>query len=298
MKYILLLLLIVIPIITNAQATDAGKTYINDSELIDSMTEEISQLFDAGHFTGVFDMRRQMEHRTGAMVQFNQAKPSKKKHFNYEQQKEGVLIIAKLFLCEKCPNYHITTASGFVLNEDGVCVTNHHVFRKFDNDPSMYLSVYAIDHKGNVFPIKEVMAGDEKNDLALFKIETDKQLKPLSIGSDAKVTDEVNLISHPDKMYYSYSDGKVTREYLNSKQKTPRQSISADFAKGSSGAPVFNDQGAVVGVISSTRSVYYRPKENQQMVVKEIIPISLLKEMCQRDMVNTPDKVGVPGMRP
>lgn len=298
MKYILPLLLSICSFTIITQANSQCNNYTNDKQLTDTITAIAGNLFDAGQFTGIYELRQQLSNKSAAATNFRESKPSKKEHFSYEQQKEGVLIIAKLYLCDQCPKYHIATASGFVLNNDGVCVTNHHVFKKFDNDPSMYLAVYAIDHNGTIYPINKILAADEKNDLALFKVESNKALKPLILGNNAQIGDEIKLISHPDKMYYTYGHGQVTRHYINEKMQSPRQSISADFAKGSSGAPVFDKQGAVVGIISSTRSVYYRSNENLQMVVKDIVPVSLLKEMCQEDLAATPEKVGVPGMRP
>ena len=38
-------------------------------------------------------------------------------------------------------------------------------------------------------------------------------------------------------------------------------SVSAEFAKGSSGSPVINSKGEVIGIVSLTRSIYYN-KEN------------------------------------
>jgi S1-C subfamily serine protease len=58
-------------------------------------------------------------------------------------------------------------------------------------------------------------------------------------------------------------------------------SITADYAKGSSGGPVFNDRGEVVGMVSSTSSLYYQtdspeaPKEKGplQMVIKNCVSL-------------------------
>ena len=59
--------------------------------------------------------------------------------------------------------------------------------------------------------------------------------------------------------------------------------ITADFARGSSGAPVLNEAGAVVAVAQSTRSIYYDEKEgrpeNLQMVVKQCVPARYVREL-------------------
>jgi S1-C subfamily serine protease len=59
-------------------------------------------------------------------------------------------------------------------------------------------------------------------------------------------------------------------------------SITADYARGSSGSPVLDDSGAVVGMVADTRSIYYTidhgAQQNLQMVVKECVPsASILK---------------------
>jgi S1-C subfamily serine protease len=163
---------------------------------------------------------------------------------------------------------------------------------------SMILAYFAMDHEGNVFPIKKVVAANKDNDLAVFKLESPKPLKSLQLGTNNAVGEQVHLISHPDKMFYTYANGVITRSYYHSHFKALRQSMSAEFAKGSSGAPVFNEKGHVVGIVSATRTVTYTKDKGVQMVVRDIIPVSELVTMCSREIKSKhAGKRFVPGMR-
>lgn len=62
--------------------------------------------------------------------------------------------------------------------------------------------------------------------------------------------------------------------------------ITADFAAGSSGAPILSSEGNVVGVVCSTYSIYYDEAEsgdptNLQMVIKYCVPLPVIHEFIQ-----------------
>jgi S1-C subfamily serine protease len=79
--------------------------------------------------------------------------------------------------------------------------------------------------------------------------------------------------------------GDVSRYYLlRGKDKTaPRMAITADYAKGSSGGPVLNVRGEVVGMVSSTNSIYYTREKGQnqnlQMVIKSCVPVGAISKL-------------------
>ncbi|MFV0553920.1 MAG: serine protease [Mangrovibacterium sp.] len=200
----------------------------------------------------------------------------------YRTFREGVLMMGKMSKCGQCPDDHITIASAFVISEDGVCVTNYHVFKQ--RDPSVvedYITLFVMDINQNIYPVVEVLAASKSNDLVMFRVDVQgEKLKPLSIGHDQLIGEPINLISHPDHKFYTYTQGHVTRKYFRPGTSSVRQSISAEFAHGSSGAPILDSCGNVVGVVAATQNVYYLPNnQGYQMTLKEIIPVSCLKEL-------------------
>lgn len=132
--------------------------------------------------------------------------------------------------------------SGFVVSADGRIVTNLHVIRG-----AREATVVTSD--GREFHDIELMASDEAHDLAVLRIGT-HGLKPLPLGDSAaaKPGEHVVAIGHPLGLGDTVSDGLVSavRELPSTKQ-TMLQ-ISAPISPGSSGGPVFNDRGEVIGV--------------------------------------------------
>ena len=110
-------------------------------------------------------------------------------------------------------------------------------------------------------------------------------ITPVALGQAAPVGAKVDLISHPNQKFYTLSEGRVARYFMTQRDKktVPAMSITADFGRGSSGAPVLNEDGEVVGIAASTESLYYTDKDgdqkNLQMVFKNSVPVSHLREL-------------------
>ena len=260
----------------------AEQKYFNDFQLRSNFQIGLEKLLDGNQSVSLVELKKQLNQKhSGVEIGDNPVStvsPSKL----YDQISKSVLVIGRLYNCGKCSKWHTSTASAFVISRDGIIVTNHHVL---ENDDGEILG--AMDYKGNVYSIEKVLAANEEDDLAILKLRN-AELTPMALGKPANVGSDVWVISHPDRKMYMMTKGMVSRyNMIMDKNRKPgrRMSITADYAKGSSGAPVFNRKGQVVGVVSSTNSIYYNvvngKKENLQMVVKNCIPVESIHKLIK-----------------
>jgi serine protease Do len=207
----------------------------------------------------------------------------------YEALSRSVFIIGSVYKCGKCSHWHMGgMATGWALTSDGVMVTNAHVFTGATGES---WGVCSVD--GKVFRITDVLAMDVDADLAVFKVDTaGATLRPLPLADDAPVGARVTMISHPDGRYFFQTSGEVARYLMaptpDGKSQKTAMSITADYAKGSSGGPALDSSGAVVGIASSTQSIYYNAEAGKpekgplQMVVKNCVPVAALRAMVAK----------------
>ncbi|NCG28508.1 MAG: trypsin-like serine protease [Verrucomicrobiales bacterium] len=200
----------------------------------------------------------------------------------YSNRKDGVLCLGNIYKCDRCSNWHGNIAGGFIITSNGLAVTNYHVMKN-----SKAGAFGAMTIQGQIHPIEKIVASSEKDDLAIVKLKGDN-FKPLPIAKSAPVGSDVTVISHPEGRFYTVSRGIISRYYKQrgGKEKgSPRLAITADFAKGSSGSPVFDTSGSVIGVVAATNSIYYNKSEgiarNLQMVIKSCIPSSSILKLLK-----------------
>jgi serine protease Do len=200
----------------------------------------------------------------------------------YRKRLPSVVMIGKIYKCDRCDRWHANIATGFVIHRDGIVVTNYHVIETEDAEDAIGVQT----HDGKIYRVEKVLASSQKNDLAILKIDaTDLQPAPIAPGVD--VGESVSVISHPVKHLFTYTEGTVSGKSQRRYRKTvrPQLTITADFAKGSSGAPIFDKTGAVVGIVRATETVYYDENRgndtNPQMVWKFAIPSECLLELIE-----------------
>ncbi|SUJ27379.1 serine endoprotease [Sphingobacterium spiritivorum] len=208
----------------------------------------------------------------------------------YEKRSKGTILVSTYYNCGNCSKMHTSTASGAILTEDGYAVTNYHVLeniiRGSKESKSRDSLVFIANRDGNIYRIADIIAYSGKADLAIFKIDTKgEKFSPVPLGIAASPGTRVHAITHPDSRYYFYSQGVVARNvaFNNLDADEDRMEITADYAKGSSGGPILDSCGNLIGLVSTTQSIYYVPNEQKdlQMVIKSTVPVSAVKRLLK-----------------
>ncbi|MCX6936209.1 MAG: trypsin-like peptidase domain-containing protein [Verrucomicrobia bacterium] len=138
----------------------------------------------------------------------------------------------------------IGSGTGFLVSPDGLLVTNHHVIAEAR-------VIIAKAENGGLFPVRKVLVTDIPNDLAILQLEG-KDLPCLSLAPPGSVDagTRIAVIGSPLGL-----EGTLTEGIVSARRKMPGENrevlqISAPISKGSSGSPVLDSQGRVVGVAS------------------------------------------------
>jgi len=259
---------------------------IDDRRLLSELNLHAKQLRDAKDSVKAADLRKQLNRKQCQLT----LQMSGDKKLNTaeiaERSRKGVLVVSGLYKCQNCPNWHSGAASGFMLTEDGAFCTSYHVVDNAKNDTLVIMT-----GDGRVAPVVEVLAADKRTDLAILRADG-KGFTPLPVTLnplDAPIGGKVRVFSHPNRHFYVLSEGIISRKYLDSTRKEGSRrmiSITADFAKGSSGAPVFNEYGAVIASVNNTQSTYYDvkkdgTKDNLQMVFKNTVSLEHLRTLIK-----------------
>ena len=134
--------------------------------------------------------------------------------------------------------------TGFLVRKDGWVVTNFHVVRGATS-----VSVVLADHRE--FPVVEIMNANRLHDLVVLRIEV-QNLPVLTLGDSDHVRpgDSVLAIGHPLGFEDTVSNGLISAVREVHSGLSVLQ-ISAPIAPGSSGGPLFNDHGEVIGVATA-----------------------------------------------
>lgn len=142
--------------------------------------------------------------------------------------------------------------TGFILQEDGLIATNLHVVAG-TKDIRVKL------HDGTPYQVTHVAGIDPGRDLAVLRIQPTRPLKTLRLGDSDQMSagDTVIAIGNPLGVFdYSVTSGLISQVRAvcgANEDKCPPGGltllqISAPISQGSSGGPLFNQFGEVVGV--------------------------------------------------
>ncbi|QDS99277.1 S1 family peptidase [Adhaeretor mobilis] len=275
---------------------DDGVGFINDTAVGRHVGQQINRLVKGDGLTKCSDLFAQLD-RTACTVSLSPVKkgPRPLPELYVEACKSTVAILISQ---KHNGRWHITfCATGFVVSADGVIATNYHVIPDSDN----YL--FAMTSDGQVHPIQEVLAGNKSNDVVLCRISSDA-LQAFPLREAAPVGSAIRVISNPKGRVNSLSEGIISRRYARPRGKQPPQvdegdekkapveiraatrwvTVTADFGRGSSGAPVLDRSGNVVAMARSTDAVEVGvdPRKSVQMVFRDCVPAEVILELIEK----------------
>jgi serine protease Do len=212
---------------------------------------------------------------------FNQAEAAKVKISSPKQMAIGSFADIAENILPSVVNIIITNASstrefgsGFIVSKDGFIVTNNHVI-----DEASDISVTLNDDQK--FKAK-IISVDKKTDLALLKIENDKDLKFVKFGDSTKtrIGDWVLVVGNPYGLGLSVSTGIISAKSRSLNNGKLEEFIQTDAAinNGNSGGPMFNMNGEVIGISSSIISPsggnigigFAIPSSNAEPIIKQL----------------------------
>src|SRR5437763_8085000 len=134
--------------------------------------------------------------------------------------------------------------SGFIIDASGIVVTNNHVIADADE-------ITVILNDGTRIKA-ELLGKDQKTDLAVLKVNSDKPLKSVKFGDSEKLRlgEWVIAIGNPFSLGGTVTAGIVSARNRDINSGPYDNYIQTDAAinRGNSGGPLFNLDGEVIGV--------------------------------------------------
>ena len=249
-----------------ATASALGQTprfVIDDEEYVKKVIDASARLLQDGKLKSFDSLRRQVRGgsfpvKSRALFRQKLAPPEL-----CDRLRQSTFAIGSYYKCPDCSEWHFNSSAGFVVGEGGIICTCCHVVQAEDEGiKESYL--IAADDSGRVFPVQSVLAADMESDTCLVKIEA-PGLKPLPLRPGVRAGERVYCLSHPGGYFFMFTQGMVARVNLKRNEVFDEHghtngvltrpilflNVTAEFAPGSSGAPIADEAGNVVGQVAS-----------------------------------------------
>ncbi len=160
--------------------------------------------------------------------------------------------------------------SGFFVSQNGDIITNHHVIQGAN-----FAEIKTSD--GKTYPITYIVAGDEQNDIIRLSVDIpSKYIRPLSLSETIpEVGERIIVYGSPLGLENTVSDGIISaiREIPDYGKIIQ---ITAPISPGSSGSPVLNMNGEVIGI--ATLQIVEGQNLNFAIPSQRIADLNLMEE--------------------
>jgi S1-C subfamily serine protease len=135
--------------------------------------------------------------------------------------------------------------SGFLVGKNGEIATNYHVIEGASS------ALVKFVNKEEKFEVNSILQKSEKLDLAIIQINYSQS--PLLLGDDelSSIGDKIYAIGNPGGLEGTVSEGIISG-FRKVDEKFRLMQITAPISPGSSGGPVINQKGQVIGIASAS----------------------------------------------
>lgn len=256
----------------------------SDGAYTDKIESGARALWDKGGLKRMSSFTPQLNRRSVALTLPEPQTASLSLPDLFQRRRPGVLVLGAYGICNDCSEWHeVFNGTAFVLTEDGVCVTNHHLFAERGKETSLF----AFTHDGTAYPVLEVLAANENDDVAIFRIAA-KGLSPIPLRAGVPVGTSLALISHPASTHYMLSQGMLARRSkmpgLVEDEEVDTILVSTEYAVGSSGGPIMDLSGNAVGMVRATRGIGADPSNELrlQMVLRMSVPAESILKLIRK----------------
>lgn len=267
-------------------ASAASPRYvIDDDAFVDKVTQASAKLLAAGKLTSLDMLRSESHAQCAPFALLPTARQKLAPPDLYDRLRESTLAVGTYYKCPDCEDWHFTSSAGFVVTEGGVVCTCWHVVAARDEGVKEAYLV-AADAEGRTFPVTSVLAADTDSDTCFLKVAA-PPLKPLPLREGIRTGDRVYCLSHPGGYHFMFTEGMVARFNLRRDEALDEAghtnglltrpvlflNVTAEFAPGSSGAPIVDEAGNVVAQVSSIADAGDSGATNQNIPPSPSVPI-------------------------
>ena len=176
----------------------------------------------------------------------------------YLASKKSVFFIINPVAFEETDTKEIirgATGTGSLISSEGLIITNYHVV---ENANQVWVYPYAkkFDLEKSEKFLAIVVATNKVTDLAILKVYgISNNIRPVPFGNINKISvgDDVYAIGHPDSLHWSITDGIISNirknyDFEKFDLKADLIQNTAPILGGSSGGPLLNERGQIIGV--------------------------------------------------
>lgn len=189
------------------------------------------------------------------------------------------------------------SGTGFGISSNGIIVTNHHVI-----DGAKLIYIRGMNSDFNKTYKAKVLVSDKNNDLSLIQVEGDNfnlvDTIPFAIRTSlAEVGENIFVLGYPLRATMG-DEIKLTNGIVSSRTgfqgDVTSYQISAPIQPGSSGGPLFDSQGNLIGVINAkhigAENASYAVKSSYLSNLFELLPnppkIQTLNSLTGKSLTN------------